>query len=133
MWRMLDIILFTLAPLNRREYLVAQLIAVSPPVIWVLVHGSRALAGFPFFIFGVLTAVTLAYSFAFSIRRLLDIGIETKAKAFLCILGYHGVSNILAMGIGKSILPVTYCVYYGGLVLIPSAKPRPMWTQDLRA
>ena len=132
MLRVLDIILFTLAPLNRPEYLVAQLLAMVPVVIWVVALWGRALAGFPFAVTWLLAITMVVYSFAFSIRRLLDVGIDTKAKAFLCILGYNAVCNLLAMGVGKSILPVTYLIYYLGLLLMPSAKPRSMWTQDLR-
>ncbi|RYE43729.1 MAG: hypothetical protein EOP21_07520 [Hyphomicrobiales bacterium] len=133
MWRMLEIILCTLAPLNRLEYVVAQLVTISPLAVWILALRGHAFVGLPLGVSWMLMALLFVYSFVFSIRRLLDAGIDTKAKAVLCILGCNGVSNILAMGVGRSILPVAYCVYYGGLLLIPSARSRPMWTQDLRA
>jgi hypothetical protein len=71
------------------------------------------------------------YSFVFSIRRLLDVGIATKAEAFFWILRFSTIANLLAAGIGNPTLLVTYGIYYGGLPLWPSVKPRPMWTQDL--
>jgi hypothetical protein len=74
----------------------------------------------------------MIYSFVFSIRRLLDVGIATKAEAFFWILGFSTIANLLAVGIGKPTLLVTYTIYYGGLLLWPSAKPRPMWTQEPR-
>lgn len=74
----------------------------------------------------------LDYSFAFNFRRFLNVGVETKAGAFLCVFGCNAVCVLLAGVAGKSILPFTYVVYYLGLLLLPSAKRRPMWTQDLR-
>lgn len=132
MLRVLDIILFTLTPLNRREYLVAQLATASPFVVWLALRQGHVFSGFPLAVSYILLSVFLAYSFAFSVRRLLDVGFETKAGAALCVLGCNAICNLLAMGVGKSILPVTYVVYYLGLLLWPSAKPRRMWTQDLR-
>jgi hypothetical protein len=132
MLRVLDIILFTLAPLNRLEYLVAQSVTASPFVVWVVLRKGHVFAGFPLALSYILLSIFLAYSFGFSVRRLLDVGVETKAGAALCVLGCNAICNLLAMGVGKSVLPVTYLVYYSGLLLMPSAKPRPMWTQDLR-
>ena len=133
MGRKLEIILFTFAPLTRLECLVAQVATASPAVVWVIALRSHAFVGFPLTISWLLGAFMLVYSFAFSIRRLLDIGVNNKAEAIFYIMAYNGVSNILAMGMGKSILPVAYCAYYAGLLLIPSARPRAMWTQDLSA
>jgi hypothetical protein len=132
MLRVLDLIFFTLTPLNWREYLVAQALVIGPVVIWVIVLWGRALAGFPFAVTWLLATAMALYSFAFSVRRLLDAGVETKAEAALWVLGCNAICNLLAMGGGKSILPVTYVVYYLALLLAPSARPRPMWTQDLR-
>lgn len=133
MLRVLDIMVFTFAPLNRLEYLVAQLVTASPIVIWLLLRQGHVFGGIPLVVSYILLAVFLAYSFAFSVRHLLDVGVETKAGAALCVLGCNAVCNLLAMGVGKSILPVAYALYYLGTLLLPSAKPRPMWTQDLRA
>jgi hypothetical protein len=131
-WRVVDIVLFTLAPLNRLEYFVAQLVTVSPLLIWIVVLRGHAFVGFPRAVTFLFAVAIMAYSLAFGIRRLLDVGVDTKAKAFLCILGYNAISNLLTMGVGKSILPFIYGVYYMGMLLLPSATPRPMWTQDLR-
>jgi hypothetical protein len=130
--RVLDIVLCTLTPLTRLEYLVAQGLVICPAVLWVIILWGRALAGFPFAITWLLATAMVVYSSAFSIRRLLDAGVDTKAEAFLWILGYNAISNLLAMGVGKSVLPLLYCAYYAGLILLPSAKPRRMWTQNLR-
>jgi hypothetical protein len=132
MLRVLDIILFTFAPLNRLEYLIALLLAILPDIIGEIALWGRAPVGFPFAVTWLLSTATMIYSFVFSIRRLLDVGIATKAEAFFWILGFSTIANLLAVGIGKPTLLVTYAIYYGGLLLWPSAKPRPMWTQDLR-
>jgi hypothetical protein len=132
MLRVLDIILFTFAPLNRLEYLIAQLLAMLPVVIWEIALWARAPVGFPVAVTWLLATAMVVYSLVFSIRRLIEVGIDTKAAAFFWILGFSAISNFVAMGVGKPILLVTYTIYYGGLLLWPSAKPRPTWTQDLR-
>ena len=132
MLRVLDIILFTMSPLTRLEYLVAQLLAMLLVVIWELALWGRAPVGFPVAVTWLLATAMVVYSFVFGIRRLLDVSINAKAEAFFWILGFSAISNLLAMGVGKPILLVTYAIYYGGLLFWPSAKPRPTWTQDLR-
>jgi len=132
MLRVLDLIFFTLTPLNWREYLVAQLVTASPLVVWLALRQGHVLFGLPVAVSYILLSIFAAYSFGFSVRRLLDVGVETKAEAALWVLGCNAICNLLAMGGGKSILPLTYVVYFSVLLLSPSARPRSMWTQDLR-